>query len=60
MVFAAQGTHPLDILDNPLVAAEVMKTLIGSFALVLVAPLTAVAAGALFARRTPPERLTSP
>jgi len=51
MVFAAQGTHVLDILDNPLVAAEVMKTLIGSFALVLVAPLTALASGMLFSRR---------
>ena len=67
MVFAAQGTHPLDILDNPLVAAEVMKTLVGSFALVLVAPLTALAAGAVFAPKraarqdpgqppAPPER----
>ena len=49
MVFAAQGTHVLDILDNPLVGAEVMKTLIGSFALVLVAPLTALTAALLFA-----------
>ena len=49
MVFAAQGTDITDILNNQLVAAEAVKTLVGSFALVLVAPLTALAAGALFA-----------
>ena len=55
MVFAAQGTSLADILNNQLVAAEAVKTLVGSFALVLVAPLTAFAAGAVFARRSPPE-----
>ena len=51
MVFAAQGTHVMDFLNNPLVAAEVVKTLIGSFSLVLVAPLTAFASALLFAPR---------
>ena len=51
MVFAAQGTPVMDFLNTPLVAAEAVKTLIGSFSLVLVAPLTALAAGALFAGR---------
>jgi len=51
MVFAAQGTRVVDFLNNPLVAAEVAKTLIGSFALVLVAPLTALASALLFAPR---------
>ena len=41
MVFAAQGTHPLDFLNTTLVSAELVKTLVGSFGLVLVAPLTA-------------------
>ena len=41
MVFAAQGTPPLDFLNSTLVSAEVVKTLVGSFALVLVAPFTA-------------------
>ena len=41
MVFAAQGTRPLDFLNSTLVSAEVVKTLVGSFALVLVAPFTA-------------------
>ena len=51
MVFAAQGTGVVDFLNNPLVAAEVMKTLIGSFSLVLVAPLTALASALFFAPR---------
>ena len=50
MVFAAQGTAPRDFLNSPLVSAEIVKTLIGSFALVLVAPFTA-AVGALILRR---------
>ena len=48
MMFASQGTSPLDFLNNTLVAAEVVKTLIGSFSLVLVAPFTAVFAGWIF------------
>ena len=55
MMFAAQGTALADILNNPLVAAETVKTLIGSFSLVLVAPLTAVAAGWIFGRRGRPS-----
>ena len=54
MVFAAQGTRVMDFLNNPLVAAEVVKTLIGSFSLVLVAPLTALASGWIFSRKRPP------
>ena len=53
MVFAAQGTGIADILNNQLVAAEAVKTLIGSFSLVLVAPLTALAAGLIFAQKRP-------
>ena len=52
MVFALQGTPVREFLNNPLVACEVMKTLIGSFSLVLVAPFTALAAGWLFRPRT--------
>ena len=43
MVFAAQGTRPLDFVNSTLVSAELVKTLVGSFGLVLVAPFTAVA-----------------
>ena len=52
MVFAAQGTPVMEFLNNPLVAAEAVKTLIGSFSLVLVAPFTALIAGVLFTRET--------
>lgn len=51
MMFAAQGTPVLDFMNNPLVAAELVKTLIGSFSLVLVAPLTALIAGMLFGKK---------
>ena len=50
MVFAAQGTPVLDFLNSTLVSAEVVKTLVGSFSLVLVAPATALV-GAKILRR---------
>ena len=48
MMFYVQGNAPMDFLNNPLVASEAVKTLIGSFALVLVAPLTALIGGFFF------------
>ena len=51
MVFAAQGTRPADFLNSTLVSAELVKTLVGSFGLLLVAPITALAGAALFSRR---------
>lgn len=53
MVFAAQGTHPIDFLNSTLVSAELVKTLVGSFGLVLVAPFTALVGAAVFARTVP-------
>ena len=53
MMFAAQGTAPRVFLNNPLVAAEAVKTLIGSLSLILVAPFTAWFAGWLFRPRPP-------
>lgn len=50
MMFCAQGNSLGEILNNPLVASEVVKTLIGSFSLVLVAPFTAFFAGYIFSR----------
>ena len=50
MMFCVQGNSPWEFLNNPLVASEAVKTLIGSFALVLVAPFTAVAGGFLLVR----------
>ena len=49
MMFKVEGHSPLLILDNPLVASEAVKTLIGSFSLVLTAPLTALIAGVIYA-----------
>ena len=47
MVFAAQGTSPFAFLNSTVVSAEVVKTLVGSFGLVLVAPFTAFVAAHL-------------
>ena len=51
MMFSVQGNGLEEILNNPLVAAEVAKTLIGSFSLVLVAPLTALFAGVFYGKK---------
>ena len=48
MMFYAQGTPVTEFLNSTLVASELVKTLIGSFSLVLVAPFTAVISGRLF------------
>ncbi len=53
MTFAAQGTSPIDFINNPYVASETVKTIIGSFGLVLVAPFTAVIGALVFPRRFP-------
>ncbi len=50
MMFTAQGTNIPDIINNPVVAAEIVKTLIGSFSLVLVAPFTAFCSGVIFGK----------
>lgn len=47
MVFAAQGTAPMVFINSTLVSAEMVKTLVGSFGLVLVAPFTALVSAAL-------------
>ena len=51
MVFAAQGTRPSVFINSTLVSAELVKTLVGSFGLVLVAPFSAVSAAFLLKRR---------
>ena len=56
MVFAAQGTPPLVFLNSTLVSAELVKTLVGSFGLVLVAPFTALVSAALASRPGRPVR----
>ena len=48
MVFAAEGKQPVDFLNTTLVSAEVVKTLVGSLGLVLVAPFTALVSAFVF------------
>ena len=60
MAFAAQGTQPLDFLNSSLVASEVVKTLIGSFSLVLVAPFTALVGAAVLTPRVPVKQEETP
>ncbi len=52
MMFCSQGNSPWDFINNPLVASEAVKTLVGSFSLVLVAPFTAALGSWLFAGQT--------
>ena len=51
MVFMAQGTPLEFILNYKYVAAEIIHTIVGSFGLVTVAPMTAVTSGLLLTRR---------
>ncbi|RCX17132.1 putative membrane protein [Anaerobacterium chartisolvens] len=49
MVFMAQGTPIQNILNLKYVSAEILHTIVGSFGLVTVAPITAVLSGILMA-----------
>lgn len=51
MVFMAQGTPIEFVLNYKYVAAEIVHTIVGSFGLVTVAPLTAITSGWLLTRR---------
>lgn len=51
MVFMAQGTPVALMLNYKYVAAEIVHTIVGSFGLVTVAPLTAITSGLLLTRR---------
>lgn len=55
MVFMAQGTPIYNILNYKYVAAEIAETIVGSFGLVSVAPLTALASGVLLAGKKKPQ-----
>lgn len=52
MVFIAQGTPMINILNLNYVSGEILHTLVGSFGLVLVAPFTAIIGSWIFTRRT--------
>ena len=60
MTFAAQGVGPLDFINNPYVASEAVKTLVGSFGLVLVAPFTAFVGGFILLRGKKPAETPAP
>ncbi len=51
MVFIAQGTPVINILNLTYVSAEILHTIVGSFGLILVAPLTSVLSGLLFTEK---------
>ncbi len=51
MVFMVQRTPPLYLLNTNYVAAEILKTVVGSFGLVTVAPFTAVVGGFIYVRQ---------
>jgi uncharacterized membrane protein len=57
MVFMAQGTPLLNILNYQYVAAEILHTLVGSIGLVLVAPVTALVSATLLCKHGKPEIL---
>jgi uncharacterized membrane protein len=48
MVFMAQGIPPLYLLNTNYVAAEILKTIVGSLGLVTVAPFTAIVGGFIY------------
>ena len=52
MVFMAQGTPVEFILNYKYVAAEIVHTIVGSFGLVTVAPLTAITSGLLLTNKS--------
>lgn len=57
MVFMAQGTPLVNMLNYKYVTSEIIHTLVGSFGLVLAAPLTALAAGFFLGRGKHQEEL---
>ncbi|MCW3786501.1 YibE/F family protein [Plebeiibacterium sediminum] len=48
MVFMAKGTPLISICNTNYIAAEILHTLVGSFGLVLVAPITAILGGLIY------------
>lgn len=52
MLFMGQGVPLINIFNINFVAAEILNTIVGSFGLVTVAPITAVAGGIIYGQRT--------
>lgn len=55
MVFMAQGTPLINIFNYKYVASELIHTVVGSFGLVTVAPLTALTAGCILGGKKGPK-----
>jgi uncharacterized membrane protein len=51
MVFMAQGIPPLNFANTNYVAAEILKTVVGSLGLVTVAPFTAIVGGLIYVKQ---------
>ncbi|HDR15006.1 MAG TPA: YibE/F family protein [Desulfobacteraceae bacterium] len=56
MAFMAQGVPLANLFNLIYVAAEVLKTVVGSFGLVMVAPFTAVVGGFIFCGKSAREK----
>ncbi len=56
MVFMAQGVPPIKLINTNYVAAEILKTVVGSFGLVTVAPFTAIVGGFIYTAANPQPR----
>jgi uncharacterized membrane protein len=50
MVFMAQGTPVINILNITYVSSEILHTIVGSFGLILVAPITSILGGLLLTK----------
>jgi len=51
MVFMTKGTPMISIANTNYISAEILHTLVGSFGLVLVAPITAIIGGYVYSFR---------
>lgn len=57
MVFIAQGTPMINILNLNYVSGEILHTLVGSFGLVLVAPFTAIIGAWVYTKKNKKQEL---
>ena len=59
MVFMAQGTPLINILNFKYVSADILDTIIGSIGVVLVAPLTAITGGIFLTKKASKSQVSS-
>ena len=65
MVLLSKGIPPVQVVNLNYISAEALKTIVGSFGLITVAPFTALVGGYVYVRwrtahETPPGLITSP